>query len=93
MYPLANHLAGTYTVLSSIHSSHDLRRVASANVLSLDQRRQEIELKRLEIKAQKELAEVKEKEEQTRLQQLENDRLELELLEKRRRIQDSMDTL
>lgn len=56
--------------------------MASENVLTMEQRRQEIELRKLE-------AEVKQKEEEIRLQQLENERLELDLLERRLRIQDA----
>lgn len=55
--------------------SSNLRRVASANTLTLEQRRQELELRKLE--------------EDIRLQQLENEKLELDLIERRRRIQES----
>lgn len=55
--------------------SSNLRRVASANTLTLEQRRQELELRKLE--------------EDIRLQQLENEKLELDLIERRRCIQES----
>lgn len=65
-----------------MRSLQNLRRVASTNTLSLEQRRQELELRKLE-------ADIKKQEEEVRLQQLQNEKLELDLMERRIRIQES----
>jgi hypothetical protein len=72
--------ASTYKPYRSTTSTRDLRRVVPTNALSLEQRRQELELRRLE-------AEIIQQEEKARNQRLENERLELDLIERRRRIQ------
>ncbi|MCT9925468.1 hypothetical protein, partial [Enterococcus faecalis] len=63
-------------------SSKGLRRAASTNTSSLEARRQELELRKLE-------ADIKKQEEEIQLQRLENARLELDLIERRNRIQES----
>jgi multidrug resistance efflux pump len=72
----------TYKVFRSVQSSQNLRRTASENALTLEQRRQELELRKLE-------ADIKQQEEAIRLQQLKNEQLELDLMERRARIQES----
>lgn len=69
-------------------SLNNLRRTASTNTLTLEQRRQELELWKLEAEIKQKEADIKKQEEETRLQQLENERLELDLIERRRRIQE-----
>lgn len=68
--------------------SSDLRRTISTNVLNLEQRRQVIELENLEIELQQKKANLKKQEEDIRLQQLQNEKLELDLMERRMRIQE-----
>ena len=68
--------------------SSDLRRTISTNVLNLEQRRQVIELENLEIELQQKKANLKKQEEDIHLQQLQNEKLELDLMERRMRIQE-----
>ncbi|KAG2000741.1 hypothetical protein GB937_010883, partial [Aspergillus fischeri] len=69
----------------STTSSRSLRRVASANILTIEQRRQELELRDLE-------AEIKRKEEEVRLKQLQNEQLELELMRQRMQLRELQQT-
>jgi sensor histidine kinase YesM len=77
--------------LQSIRSmkSGNLRRAISTNALNLEQRRQELELENLELELQQKRADLKKKEEDIRLQQLQNEKLELDLMERRIRIQEA----
>lgn len=59
----------------------NLRRAASSNILGLEQRRQELELRNWE-------ADIKQKELDSRIKELEVEKLELDLMERRRRLQD-----
>ncbi|EAA67000.1 hypothetical protein AN8575.2 [Aspergillus nidulans FGSC A4] len=79
----------------SVRSSQNLRRTASEDALTLEQRRQELELRKLEadirkqeLDIRKQEADIKQQEVDIRLQQLKNDQLELDLMERRARIQD-----
>jgi hypothetical protein len=68
-------LLSAYKLLGLVGVSQSLRRTASSNFINLEQRRQELELRKLEadIKAQK----------------IENKRKELELIEKRRQLKNN----
>jgi hypothetical protein len=74
-------LAIAYKAISSLQSSQDLRCVASAYASSLDQRLQELELRKIEV-------DIAAQEQRVRLQQLQNEKLELDLMEQRIRIQE-----
>ncbi|EAW24036.1 uncharacterized protein NFIA_036080 [Aspergillus fischeri NRRL 181] len=87
-YASGKYLTLVEAVKKSTRSSHDLRRVASANAMSLEQRRQELELRKLEAEIKQKEADIRKQEEEIRLQQLENERLELDLMERRIRIQE-----
>ncbi|CBF82218.1 predicted protein [Aspergillus nidulans FGSC A4] len=69
--------------------SGNLRRAISTNALNLEQRRQELELENFELELQQKRADLKKKEEDIHLQQLQNEKLELDLMERRICIQEA----
>jgi len=72
----------TYRVLRSVHSTQPgLRRLASTNIMTLEQRRQDLELRQME-------AAVKAQEEETRAKQIAIEKAELELIKERRKLQE-----
>jgi len=69
-----------YVLTNLNRSSTNLRCVTSVN--TLERRREELQLQKLE-------ADIKQQQEEIRLKQLENEKLELDLIERRLRIQES----
>lgn len=69
-------------MLRSVRSTQpDLRRLASTNIMTLEQRKQDLELRQIE-------AAIKAQEEETRAKQIANEKAELELIKERRKLQE-----
>lgn len=81
-YLLVNHFPSAYRVLRSVRSTQlDFRRVVSTSNITLEQKKQELELRQME-------AAIRAQEEETRAKQLANEKAELELIKERRRMQE-----
>lgn len=78
----------TYTGDNESIKSDHLRRIASANASSLEQRRQELELRQLEADIRQKEADIEKQKEEIHLKRLENEKIELDLMERRMRIQE-----
>ena len=77
---VTKYLLTIYPLYSSARSTQDLRRIVSTNNLNLESRRQELELRKAEM-------ELKKEEEEIRAKQLANEKLELDLMERRLKMQ------